>query len=84
MQSELRTKLMEALSKADGAFISGQEIAEYIGCSRTAVWKHIEDLRSEGYRVEAIRKKAIGSYRHQKKCPKAKYSLAWKQRRSAR
>ncbi|WP_285766206.1 biotin--[acetyl-CoA-carboxylase] ligase [Peribacillus sp. SI8-4] len=57
MQSELRTKLMEALSKADGAFISGQEIAEYIGCSRTAVWKHIEDLRNEGYRVEAVRKK---------------------------
>ncbi|MBO1000065.1 biotin--[acetyl-CoA-carboxylase] ligase [Bacillus sp. SD075] len=57
MQSELRTKLMEALSKADGAFISGQEIAEYIGCSRTAVWKHIEDLRSEGYNVEAVRKK---------------------------
>ncbi|MFJ7940182.1 biotin--[acetyl-CoA-carboxylase] ligase [Peribacillus sp. NPDC096622] len=57
MQSELRSKLMEALSKADGAFISGQEIAEYIGCSRTAVWKHIEDLRSEGYSVEAVRKK---------------------------
>ncbi|MGE7184724.1 biotin--[acetyl-CoA-carboxylase] ligase [Peribacillus sp. NPDC006672] len=57
MQSELRTKLMEALSKADGAFKSGQEIAEYIGCSRTAVWKHIEDLRSEGYNVEAVRKK---------------------------
>ncbi|MFF2586358.1 biotin--[acetyl-CoA-carboxylase] ligase [Peribacillus butanolivorans] len=57
MQSDLRTKLMEALSMANGAFISGQEIAEYIGCSRTAVWKHIEDLRSEGYNVEAVRKK---------------------------
>lgn len=84
MQSELRTKLMEALSKADGAFISGQEIAEYIGCSRTAVWKHIEDLRSEGYNVEAVRKKATGSYRRRKKCPRAKYNLAWKQKRSAK
>ncbi|MFJ7678159.1 biotin--[acetyl-CoA-carboxylase] ligase [Peribacillus sp. NPDC097198] len=57
MQSDLRTKLMQALSKANGTFISGQEIAEYIGCSRTAVWKHIEDLRGEGYMVEAVRKK---------------------------
>lgn len=57
MQSDLRTKLMQALSKANGAFISGQEIGEYIGCSRTAVWKHIEDLRNEGYKVEAVRKK---------------------------
>ncbi|WP_199484511.1 biotin--[acetyl-CoA-carboxylase] ligase [Peribacillus glennii] len=57
MQSDIRTKLIEAFSKADGNFISGQEIAEYIGCSRTAVWKHIEELRSEGYILEAVRKK---------------------------
>jgi BirA family transcriptional regulator, biotin operon repressor / biotin---[acetyl-CoA-carboxylase] ligase len=57
MQSDVRSKLIEAFSKADGQFISGQDIAEYIGCSRTAVWKHIGDLRSEGYVLEAIRKK---------------------------
>ncbi|MDQ0218964.1 biotin--[acetyl-CoA-carboxylase] ligase [Peribacillus cavernae] len=57
MQTDVRSKLIEAFSKADGKFISGQEIAEYIGCSRTAVWKHIEDLRSEGYVLEAVRKK---------------------------
>lgn len=57
MQSDVRSKLIEAFSKADGNFISGQEIAAYIGCSRTAVWKHIEDLRSEGYVLEAVRKK---------------------------
>ncbi|CAH0345521.1 biotin--[acetyl-CoA-carboxylase] ligase [Bacillus sp. CECT 9360] len=57
MRSDVRSKLIEAFSKAGGEFISGQGIAEYIGCSRTAVWKHIEDLRSEGYVLEAIRKK---------------------------
>lgn len=57
MQSDVRTKLIEAFSNADGAFISGQQIADYIGCSRTAVWKHIEDLRTEGYIVEAVRNK---------------------------
>ncbi|USK58608.1 biotin--[acetyl-CoA-carboxylase] ligase [Peribacillus asahii] len=57
VQSDVRTKLIEAFSNANGTFISGQQIADYIGCSRTAVWKHIEDLRTEGYVVEAVRNK---------------------------
>lgn len=56
MQSEIRKKLLEAFSEADGDFISGQKISEILGCSRTAVWKHIEDLRSEGYELEAVRR----------------------------
>lgn len=56
MQSGLRSKLLEAFSNAEGGFISGQKLSEYIGCSRTAVWKHIEDLRKEGYELEAVRR----------------------------
>lgn len=56
MQTGVRAKLLEAFSKADGEFLSGQKISEYIGCSRTAVWKHIEDLRKEGYELEAVRR----------------------------
>ena len=57
MQSDVRTKLIEAFSNADGTFISGQQIANHIGCSRTAVWKHIEEFRTEGFVVEAVRNK---------------------------
>ena len=57
MQSDVRTKLIEAFSDVNGTFISGQQIADYIGCSRTAVWKHIEELRTEGFVVEAVRNK---------------------------
>lgn len=57
VQSDVRTKLIEALSSANGDFISGQHIADFIGCSRTAVWKHIEELREEGYIIEAVRNK---------------------------
>ncbi len=57
MQSDVRTKLIEAFSTAKGTFISGQQIADYIGCSRTAVWKHIEELRTEGFVLEAVRNK---------------------------
>ncbi|WP_078546125.1 biotin--[acetyl-CoA-carboxylase] ligase [Litchfieldia alkalitelluris] len=56
LQSEIRKKLLELFSKANGEFISGQKISEQLGCSRTAVWKHIEDLRKEGYEVNAVRK----------------------------
>ncbi|PLS16327.1 biotin--[acetyl-CoA-carboxylase] ligase [Bacillus sp. M6-12] len=57
MESNVKTKLIEAFSKAEGDFVSGQELAEFIGCSRTAVWKHIEELRKEGYELDAVRKK---------------------------
>ncbi|WP_282034159.1 biotin--[acetyl-CoA-carboxylase] ligase [Metabacillus indicus] len=57
MQSELRTRLLQAFSEAEGEFLSGQKLSETLGCSRTAVWKHIEDLRSEGYQLEAVRKR---------------------------
>ncbi|WP_078432804.1 biotin--[acetyl-CoA-carboxylase] ligase [Metabacillus halosaccharovorans] len=56
MQSGLRSKLLEAFSNAEGGFVSGQKLSEYIGCSRTAVWKHIEDLRKDGYELEAVRR----------------------------
>jgi BirA family transcriptional regulator, biotin operon repressor / biotin---[acetyl-CoA-carboxylase] ligase len=57
VQSDVRTKLIEAFSSADGSFISGQQMADYIGCSRTAVWKHIKELRTEGFVLEAVRNK---------------------------
>ncbi|MGM0921617.1 MAG: biotin--[acetyl-CoA-carboxylase] ligase [Bacillota bacterium] len=57
MQSDLRTRLLQAFSEAEGEFLSGQKLSETLGCSRTAVWKHIEDLRSEGYVLEAVRKR---------------------------
>lgn len=56
MRTGIRAKLLEAFSKADGEFISGQKISDYIGCSRTAVWKHMEELRKEGYELEAVRR----------------------------
>ncbi|OCA90907.1 biotin--[acetyl-CoA-carboxylase] ligase [Bacillus sp. FJAT-27225] len=57
LQSEIRKKLLDAFAEAEDEFISGQALAEAAGCSRTAVWKHIEGLREEGFRLEAVRKK---------------------------
>lgn len=57
MQSEIRKELLDAFTTAGEAFLSGQHLAELIGCSRTAVWKHIEELRKEGFELEAVRNK---------------------------
>lgn len=57
MQSEIRKKLLDAFTNAGESFLSGQYLAEIIGCSRTAVWKHIEELRKDGFQLEAVRKK---------------------------
>ncbi|WP_027408552.1 bifunctional biotin--[acetyl-CoA-carboxylase] synthetase/biotin operon repressor [Anoxybacteroides tepidamans] len=56
MQSDTRKKLLDLFSEANGDFISGQKISDILGCSRTAVWKHIEDLRKEGFELEAVRR----------------------------
>lgn len=61
MQSELRKKLLEAFTNSEQEYVSGQYLADVMGCSRTAVWKHIEDLRKEGFELEAVRKKDIKS-----------------------
>lgn len=57
MQSTVRKKLLDAFTEHSGEFLSGQYLADLIGCSRTAVWKHIEDLRHEGFELEGIRRK---------------------------
>lgn len=57
MRTSIKQQLIEALSGAGDEFLSGQALAEIIGCSRTAIWKHIEDLRKDGFVLEAVRNK---------------------------
>lgn len=42
-----------ALSQAEG-YLSGQELSDLLGVSRTAVWKAIGKLKEEGYEIEAV------------------------------
>lgn len=52
----LKTEILTALKNRDG-YISGQELCEKLGVSRTAVWKIINQLKAEGYRIEAVQNK---------------------------
>src|SRR5512144_425991 len=42
------------LAEAGEEFVSGEAISDKLGLSRTAVWKHVEQLRSQGYRIDAM------------------------------
>lgn len=57
MQSEVRKKLLDAFTNNEEDYLSGQYLADLIGCSRAAIWKHIEELRKEGFQLEAVRRK---------------------------
>ncbi|MBF0386605.1 MAG: biotin--[acetyl-CoA-carboxylase] ligase [Candidatus Omnitrophica bacterium] len=49
----MHLKIIQYLKSAEG-FVSGEDISRELGVSRSAVWKCIEDLRQEGYKVEAV------------------------------
>lgn len=53
----IREKLLTMLLENKDTYISGQMISEKLGCSRTAVWKHISELKKEGYEVEGLQKR---------------------------
>lgn len=46
----MRSKILTMLKNTDG-YISGEEISRAAGISRTAVWKHINALRENGYKI---------------------------------
>ena len=49
-------KILEELKKANN-YISGEELGEKLGVSRTAIWKGIKKLKEQGYQIEAVSNK---------------------------
>lgn len=49
----MKNEILRALREADG-YVSGQELCEHFGVSRTAVWKNIRSLQEDGYEIEAV------------------------------
>ena len=47
-----------------GDYVSGQELCEYFGVSRTAVWKAIGQLKKEGYHIEAVQNRGYRLVEH--------------------
>jgi len=46
--------VLSFLADAADEFVSGEAISDKLGLTRAAVWKHVEALRAQGYRIDAI------------------------------
>lgn len=49
-----KEKLLTILEEKKGVYFSGEELAEMLAVSRTAVWKAVNRLRCEGYEIDAV------------------------------
>ncbi len=52
-----RVKLLQCLEAQQGRWVSGQQISGKLGISRTAIWKHVNRLKKDGYEIESVPKK---------------------------
>lgn len=51
--STLKTEIIRRLRECKD-YVSGQEICEEMGVSRTAVWKAVKSLKDEGFEIESV------------------------------
>ena len=49
----MKEAILQLLKNYRPGFISGQEICKEMGVTRAAIWKHVQNLREEGYEIEA-------------------------------
>ena len=52
----MKSEILHILRNQPG-YVSGQELCRQFGVSRTAVWKAINQLKEEGYEIEAVTNK---------------------------
>ena len=53
----MRNEILDYFRKANGEFVSGQQISKDLHVSRTAIWKHIKVLKERGYIFESSTRK---------------------------
>ncbi|MFH1622320.1 MAG: biotin--[acetyl-CoA-carboxylase] ligase [Candidatus Omnitrophota bacterium] len=49
----MNEKILALLRNSD-TYVSGEEISRHLGISRSAIWKHIQELRQQGYEIVAV------------------------------
>ncbi|MFC4410941.1 biotin--[acetyl-CoA-carboxylase] ligase [Chungangia koreensis] len=55
--NSLTSEILKQLVNSGNEPISGQQIADQLKISRTAVWKHIKQLEDDGYEIISVKKK---------------------------
>lgn len=49
----VKYSFLEILSQNEKEYVSGEVFGHQLGISRTAVWKHVQELREDGYEIDA-------------------------------
>jgi len=49
----MQERIIQFLKESDG-YISGEEISQRLNMSRAAIWKHMQELRAQGYEIAAV------------------------------
>ena len=71
MACSTRQALLQALSAAEGRYISGQRLAQQLGISRAAVHKAAAALTAQGYALDAVPRKGYRLCGGDPFCPEA-------------
>ncbi|GAB6085576.1 biotin--[acetyl-CoA-carboxylase] ligase [Alkaliphilus crotonatoxidans] len=53
----MKEQILKELYNYKDGYLSGEELANRFGVTRTAIWKHINSLKEEGYQIETLHKK---------------------------
>ena len=53
----IKEKVLELFELNRGSYLSGEEIARNLDCTRGAVWKAVKSLQDEGYPISAVTNK---------------------------
>lgn len=53
----MKEKILKLLNENGAVYLSGEQVSQILGISRTAVWKHIKALKAAGYEIESISNK---------------------------
>lgn len=52
---ELKEGIMEVLSDAGGEYVTGEELGERFGVTRSAVWKAVKSLKKNGVKIDSVK-----------------------------
>lgn len=55
--TSIKDKILQRFLTANGEPISGQQLADELHVSRTAIWKHMQALQQDGYTFDTVKKK---------------------------
>jgi BirA family biotin operon repressor/biotin-[acetyl-CoA-carboxylase] ligase len=72
----MNERILKVFMEQQDQYVSGEHLSQLLNCSRTAVWKHIQQLKQEGYSFESVPRKGYRLMEKPERINAAALSLA--------